>query len=112
MLDLPTFQGLLSFSQWIHLEAKDHDLEFVQTVLYFATQILNRSEAAVEAATSSRRTTTPSKHGRRPNGGGGCSTLGRAAVASARPGAENGVFHIHPKKVTEVRFLFHTQKLR
>jgi len=27
--------GLVSFSQWIHLEAKDHDLEFVQTVLYF-----------------------------------------------------------------------------
>ena len=29
-----------TFPQWIHLEAKDHDLEFVQTVLYFSTQIL------------------------------------------------------------------------
>ena len=25
--------ALVSFAQWIHLEAKDHDLEFVQTVL-------------------------------------------------------------------------------
>ena len=32
-----------TFPQWIHLEAKDHDLEFVQTVLYFSTQILQVS---------------------------------------------------------------------
>ena len=38
-------QNLLSFSQWIHLEAKDHDLEFVQTVSYFSLQILKQQIA-------------------------------------------------------------------
>jgi len=37
------FSVLVSFSQWVHLEAKDHNLEFVQTVLYFSTQILQKS---------------------------------------------------------------------
>ena len=36
--------SLISFPQWVHLEARDHDLEFVQTVLYFSSQILQRSE--------------------------------------------------------------------
>ena len=38
--------SLVSFAQWIHLEAKDHDLEFVQTVLYFSTQILQRNSGS------------------------------------------------------------------
>ena len=38
--------SLVSFPQWIHLEAKDHDLEFVQTVLYFSTQILQRNSGS------------------------------------------------------------------
>jgi hypothetical protein len=37
--------SLVSFPQWVHLEARDHDLEFVQTVLYFSTQILQRTDA-------------------------------------------------------------------
>ena len=36
--------SLISFPQWVHLEARDHDLEFVQTVLYFSSQILQRTE--------------------------------------------------------------------
>jgi hypothetical protein len=40
-------RSLLTFAQWIHLEAKDHDLEFVQTVLYFSTQILQRNSANI-----------------------------------------------------------------
>jgi len=39
--------SLISFPQWVHLEARDHDLEFVQTVLYFSTQILHRTEARI-----------------------------------------------------------------
>ena len=38
--------SLISFPQWVHLEARDHDLEFVQTVLYFSTQILQRTDTA------------------------------------------------------------------
>jgi hypothetical protein len=40
-------RSLMTFAQWIHLEAKDHDLEFVQTVLYFSTQILQRNSANI-----------------------------------------------------------------
>merc|ERR1719225_2625496 len=36
--------SLISFPQWVHLEARDHDLEFVQTVLYFSSQILARTD--------------------------------------------------------------------
>ena len=36
--------SLISFPQWVHLEARDHDLEFVQTVLYFSSQILQRTD--------------------------------------------------------------------
>ena len=87
--------ALSSFSQWIHLEAKDHDLEFVQTVLYFSTQILNR---------------TPGE-----NGGGGGGTKARTgkrlqshnsghgfSVTARMSGGDNSSFHIHPKKITEV----------
>ena len=45
--------SLVSFPQWVHLEARDHDLEFVQTVLYFSTQILQRTEAKTVATTES-----------------------------------------------------------
>ena len=38
--------SLISFPQWVHLEARDHDLEFVQTVLYFSTQILQRTDVS------------------------------------------------------------------
>lgn len=38
--------SLISFPQWVHLEARDHDLEFVQTVLYFSSQILQRTDAS------------------------------------------------------------------
>ena len=81
---------LVSFSQWIHLEAKDHDLEFVQTVLYFSTQILQRSDAKrVHRAGSVCSNTSSSLNpsGRNFNG---CR-------------AESSLFSIQPKKLSEVR---------
>ena len=45
--------SLISFPQWVHLEARDHDLEFVQTVLYFSTQILQRTEARLPVTAES-----------------------------------------------------------
>ena len=77
---------LFSFSQWIHLEAKDHDLEFVQTVLYFSTQILQRSDAK-RAHRASSVCSNPSSSGRRING---CRS-------------ESNIFSIQPKKLSEVR---------
>lgn len=68
--------SLVSFSQWIHLEAKDHDLEFVQTVLYFSTQILQRTSSnkrSLSSYTNNRILTRP----------------------------ESNLFHIHPRKVSE-----------
>ena len=79
---------MVSFSQWIHLEAKDHDLEFVQTVLYFCTQILNRSD---NRKISRRSHPLGSAAGAQP-----CKCAGSGGTA------ENGVFHVHPKKVTQV----------
>ena len=72
--------SLISFAQWIHLEAKDHDLEFVQTVLYFSTQILQRSHKI--------KTTTSVK-------------LARSTSNIVRP-SESTLFHVHPRRVTEV----------
>ncbi len=93
----PFSTGLGSFSQWIHLEAKDHDLEFIQTVLYFSTQILNRSSSSScvdkEGGAICRRRTGSCRF---LEGGGD-----RSSRSSVRAG--NGTFHIHPKKVTEVR---------
>ena len=80
--------SLISFSQWIHLEAKDHDLEFVQTVLYFSTQILQRSHK-IKAMTSSSSSTTASIK------------LARSASNNCRP-SESTLFHVHPRRVTEV----------
>jgi hypothetical protein len=84
---------LASFSQWIHLEAKDHDLEFVQTVLYFATQILNRSPAA-----TSTDGTRSCVRGRKSalSTGHGFSTAVRPSTSG------DNSFHVHPKKITEV----------
>ena len=73
--------SLVSFAQWIHLEAKDHDLEFVQTVLYFSTQILQRSNKIKSATTSVK--------------------LARSASNNCRP-SESTLFHVHPRRVTEV----------
>ncbi len=91
--------GLGSFSHWIHLEARDHDLEFVQTVLYFSTQILNRRTAGPDGHEGDddrggRPTSWRRARRARSSGRGFC------AAAEARAG--NGTFHIHPKKVTEV----------
>ncbi len=97
-----TVTGLASFSHWIHLEAKDHDLEFVQTVLYFSTQILNRSSPPPNPSCSSAT-----------GEGGGSKSLGRgiglgfvsgmAAPSSSGCGGAESSFHVHPKKITEVR---------
>lgn len=83
--------GLSSFSQWIHLEAKDHDLEFVQTVLYFSTQILNRTSAENGGAGARTRS------GRRLQS----LNAGHGFSATARLSGDNSSFHIHPKKITE-----------
>ena len=55
--------SLISFPQWVHLEARDHDLEFVQTVLYFSSQILQRTDhrAAPVSAESLAFTLFPRK---------------------------------------------------
>ena len=81
--------SLISFSQWIHLEAKDHDLEFVQTVLYFSTQILQRSHK-IKAMTSSNASASIK--------------LARSASNNCRP-SESTLFHVHPRRVTEVNHL-------
>ena len=83
--------GLSSFSQWIHLEAKDHDLEFVQTVLYFSTQILNRTSAEIGGGA------TKTRNGRRPQS----LNAGHGFSATARMSGDHSSFHIHPKKITE-----------
>ena len=96
--------SFVSYSQWIHLEAKDHDLEFVQTVLYFSTQILNRNRqpAAVNGGCSmegSRSLRTRNRH-RSHGSHSHTESTATTTVNGSRP--ENGVFHIHPKKVNEV----------
>ena len=84
------FSVLVSFSQWIHLEAKDHDLEFVQTVLYFSTQILQRSDAK-----------------RVHRAGSICSNISSSLNPSGRNfngcRAESSLFSIQPKRLSEVR---------
>ena len=85
---------LVSFSQWIHLEAKDHDLEFVQTVLYFSTQILQRSDAK-RAHRASSVCSNPSSSGRHING---CRS-------------ESNIFSIQPKKLSEVRKFYYLVSL-
>ena len=94
--------SLVSFAQWIHLEAKDHDLEFVQTVLYFSTQILQRSSAA----TAGNLTLTSEKNS--SNGSGANKRFLRLARSSSnipnncRP-PESTSFQVHPRRLTEVR---------
>ena len=84
-------QNLVSFAQWIHLEAKDHDLEFVQTVSYFSLQILQQ------------------------NGGNGHKRsfhkLARSASNICRPtlASESNSFHVYPRRVTEVCKIYSTR---
>ena len=91
--------SLVSFAQWIHLEAKDHDLEFVQTVLYFSTQILQRSSAAILTLEKNSS-----------NGSGANKRFLRLARSSSnipnncRP-PESTSFQVHPRRLTEVRIL-------
>ncbi len=95
-----------SFSEWVHLEAKDHDLEFVQTVLYFSTHILNGGEGgggAGKAATLA--TANPRRRSRSCRASGGSRGSTRTLPGGGAGGAENGTFHVHPKKVTEVFLL-------
>ena len=92
--------SLVSFPQWIHLEAKDHDLEFVQTVLYFSTQILQRSSAASANLTLTEKNSS--------NGSGANKRFLRLARSSSnipnncRP-PESTSFQVHPRRLTEVR---------
>ena len=83
------FSVLVLFSQWIHLEAKDHDLEFVQTVLYFSTQILQRSDSKRVHRASSITSSVTSSHNPSGRNINGCR-------------AESNLFNIHPKKLSEV----------
>lgn len=89
--DVVLCSGLNSFAQWIHLEAKDHDLEFVQTVVYFSTQILNRTDPLRRCAGTWNRQISSS---------GIFSGGGSRNIVSP---VENGIFHVHPKKITEVK---------
>ena len=81
-------QNLVSFAQWIHLEAKDHDLEFVQTVSYFSLQILQQNGG----------TTVNGGHKRSFH------KLARSASNICRPtlASESNSFHVYPRRVTEV----------
>jgi hypothetical protein len=95
--------GLVSFSQWIHLEAKDHDLEFVQTVLYFSTQILHRTSSS-SAGSDSKKTVLPKKQQQQlvqQQQQQQIQQQQQWKSAPSRP--ESNFFHIHPRKVTEVR---------
>ena len=78
-------QNLLSFSQWIHLEAKDHDLEFVQTVSYFSLQILKQQNLLGHKRVAHK-------------------LVSRSASNICRPplASESNSFHVHPRRVTEV----------
>ena len=84
ILVLPEHRSsLLSFPQWVHLEARDHDLEFVQTVLYFSTQVLS--------ATYLYRTVTISPQ-----------ILQRTEARPPPPVAQESLaFTVFPRKVTE-----------
>ncbi len=110
-------RSLVSFSQWIHLEAKDHDLEFVQTVLYFSTQILQRSTHKTQMPSIVRKTSGRSQSHERQlvkqqqqnelklN----TYSLARSASNSQnhhghRSTTESNLFHLHPRVVSEVRF--------
>ena len=103
--------ALVSFAQWIHLEAKDHDLEFVQTVLYFSTQILQRNSSysvnSGQAVTTSGDLT---RNNSAANSGSGANKrflkLARSSSNIAnncnRP-PESTSFQVHPRRLTEVR---------
>ena len=54
--------SLISFPQWVHLEARDHDLEFVQTVLYFSSQILQRISDGPERTRDTQTHTRTHRH--------------------------------------------------
>jgi hypothetical protein len=97
--------GLVSFSQWIHLEAKDHDLEFVQTVLYFSTQILHRTSSS-SAGSDSKKTVLPKQQQQQiqqQQQQQQQSQQHQQQWKSAPSRPESNFFHIHPRKVTEVR---------
>jgi hypothetical protein len=80
------------------LEAKDHDLEFVQTVLYFSTQILHRTSSS--AGSDSKKTVLP-KQQQQQLVQQQQQQQQQWKSAPSRP--ESNFFHIHPRKVTEVR---------
>ena len=84
--------SLVSFAQWIHLEAKDHDLEFVQTVLYFSTQILQRSSASAANNNGSNKRFNNNRLAR---------SASNLANSCNRP-PESNSFHVHPRRLTEV----------
>ncbi len=97
----------MSFSQWIHLEAKDHDLEFVQTVLYFSTQILHRTSSS-SAGCDSKKTVLPKQQQQQiqqqqQQQQQQKSQQQQQQWKSAPSRPESNFFHIHPRKVTEVR---------
>ena len=103
--------ALVSFAQWIHLEAKDHDLEFVQTVLYFSTQILQRNSS--HSVNSGQAVTTSgdlTRNNSAANSGSGANKrflkLARSSSNIAnncnRP-PESTSFQVHPRRLTEVR---------
>lgn len=103
--------GLVSFSQWIHLEAKDHDLEFVQTVIYFSTQILNRSSCS-SSASEFRRLAAGGKRSNSVSSSVATAAPCTNATATARSmqqlqkqqqqQQQPQMFHLHPKKLTQV----------
>lgn len=77
--------SLVSFVQWIHLEAKDHDLEFVQTVLYYSTHILQKNSKDHKRLQRLTRSTSNIANNCRPT--------------------ESTSFTVHPKRINEVSAL-------
>ena len=98
------FSGLVSFSQWVHLEAKDHDLEFVQTVLYFSTQILHRTSST---GSDVKKASLPKQQQQQQQQQQSLLQQQQQQQhwksIAGRP--ESNFFHIHPRKVTEVKNL-------
>ena len=104
--------ALVSFAQWIHLEAKDHDLEFVQTVLYFSTQILQRNSSSVNSGQAVTTDGDLTRKNSAANNGSGANKrflkLARSSSSIAnncnRP-PESTSFQVHPRRLTEVRII-------
>jgi hypothetical protein len=107
-------RSLMTFAQWIHLEAKDHDLEFVQTVLYFSTQILQRNSANIHNNNNSNSNNFLLNHHRKSVKMTSSSSsnnninnhLARSAssIGSYRRAESESSppFQVHPKRLSEV----------